>query len=93
MMNKGILNSRFVVVFLSQSFIESGWSKYEFLSFLNREINEDNIIILSIWHEISIEAVKEYNPYLVDKHALSTSKFRIDEMVEKVYTVVEKSKQ
>lgn len=93
MMNMGILNSRFVVVFLSRNFIESGWSKYEFISFLNREINEDNIIILPIWHEISIEEVREYNPYLVDKHALSTSKFSIDEMTEKIYTVVEKSKQ
>ena len=83
MMNMGILNSRFVVVFLSRNFIESGWSKYEFISFLNREINEDNIIILPIWHEIGVEEVKEYNPYLVDKHALNTSKFSIDEMVEK----------
>lgn len=93
MMNMGILNSRFVVVFLSRNFIESGWSKYEFISFLNREINEDNIIILPIWHEISIEEVREYNPYLVDKHALSTSKCSIDEMVEKISAVVEKSKQ
>lgn len=93
MMNIGILNSRFVVVFLSQNFIESGWSKYEFISFLNREINEDNIIILPIWHEISVEEVREYNPYLVDKHALSTSKFSIDEMVEKINSVIIKSKQ
>ncbi|MCD8788819.1 toll/interleukin-1 receptor domain-containing protein [Mammaliicoccus sciuri] len=93
MMNMGILNSRFVVVFLSRNFIESGWSKYEFISFLNREINEKNIIILPIWHDISIEEVREYNPYLVDKHALSTSKYTIDEMVEKINSVVIKSKQ
>src|SRR5699024_4433522 len=89
MMNMGILNSRFVVVFLSRNFIESGWSKYEFISFLNREINEKNIIILPIWHDISIEEVREYNPYLVDKHALSTSKFSIDEMVGKISSVVQ----
>lgn len=93
MMNMGILNSRFVVVFLSRNFIKSGWSKYEFISFLNREINEKNIIILPIWHDISIEEVREYNPYLVDKHALSTSKYTIDEMVEKINSVVIKSKQ
>lgn len=40
MMNMGILNSRFVVVFLSSNFIQSGWSEYEFKSFLNREINK-----------------------------------------------------
>ena len=45
MMNMGILNSRFVVIFLSPNFIKSGWSDYEFKSFLNREINEKRITI------------------------------------------------
>ena len=72
MMNFGILNSRFVVVFLSVNFIESGWSEYEFKSFLNREINEKKIIILPIWHNVTVEEVKNYNPYLVDKYALNT---------------------
>ena len=65
------------------NFIESGWSRYEFLSFLNREINEEHVIILPIWHKVSVEDVRAYNPYLVDKYALNTSDFSIEEIVEK----------
>jgi hypothetical protein len=91
MMNMGILNSRFVVVFLSSNFIESGWSDYEFKSFLNREINEKRIIILPIWHNVSFEEVQNYNPYLVDKFALDTAKYTVNQIVESIYQVVKNS--
>lgn len=93
MMNFGILNSRFVVVFLSANFIESGWSDYEFKSFLNREINEKKIIILPIWHNVTVEEVKDYNPYLVDKYALNTSKYSLDQIVESINQVIQDSKE
>lgn len=91
MMNIGILNSKFVVVFLSQNFIKSGWSDYEFKSFLNREINEKRIIILPIWHNVSYEEVRDYNPYLVDKFALDTTKYSLDEIVESIHQAVQDS--
>lgn len=93
MMNFGILNSRFVVVFLSENFIESGWSEYEFKSFLNREINEKKIIILPIWHNVTVEEVKNYNPYLVDKYALNTSKQSLDQIVNSINQVIQDSKE
>lgn len=93
MMNMGILNSRFVVVFLSQNFINSGWSQYEFKSFLNREINEKRIIILPIWHNVSYEDVRDYNPYLVDKFALDTSKYSVDEIVDSIHQAVCNSRE
>lgn len=93
MMNFGILNSRFVVVFLSVNFIESGWSEYEFKSFLNREISEKKIIILPIWHNVTVEEVKNYNPYLVDKYALNTSKYSLDQIVDNINQVVQDSKE
>lgn len=88
MMNMGILNSRFVVIFLSKNFIDSGWSQYEFKSFLNREINEKRVIILPIWHEVSVDDVRQYNPYIVDKYAFNTSKQTLDEMVNQIHQVV-----
>lgn len=93
MMNFGILNSRFVVVFLSENFIKSGWSEYEFKSFLNREINEKKIIILPIWHNVTVEEVKNYNPYLVDKYALNTSKYSLDQIVDSITLVIKDSKE
>lgn len=90
-MNMGILNSRFVIVFLSPNFIKSGWSEYEFKSFLNREINEKRIILLPIWHDITKEEVQRYNPYIVDKFSLDTSKFTMDEIVEHISQVIKSS--
>jgi len=92
MMNMGILNSRFGVVFLSANFIQSGWSEYEFKSFLNREINEKKMIILPIWHEVTDKQVRQYNPYLVDKFALKTEEFTMDEIVEHISDVILQSK-
>lgn len=93
MMNEGILNSKFVVVFLSKNFINSGWSDYEFKGFLNREIKEERVIILPIWHEITYEEVKRYNPVLVDKFALSTDKFTIDEIVNRISNLIQESEE
>lgn len=92
-MNMGILNSRFVIVFLSHNFMNSGWSEYEFKSFLNREINENRIIILPIWHDVTVEEVREYNPYLVDKFALKTDEYTLDEMVKHISQVIISSKE
>ena len=92
MMNMGILNSIFGVVFLSANFIQSGWSEYEFKSFLNREINEKKMIILPIWHEVTDKQVRQYNPYLVDKFALKTEEFTMDEIVEHISDVILQSK-
>ncbi|WP_219621083.1 hypothetical protein [Bacillus sp. UMB0893] len=55
---------------------------------MNREINEKRVIILPIWYEVTIEEVRQYNPYLVDKFALDTKKFPIDEIVDHIHQVV-----
>lgn len=91
MMNVGILNSKFGVVFLSKNFIKSGWGDYEFKGFLNREIKEERVIILPIWHEITYDEVKQYNPVLVDKFALATDSFTIDEIVDRISDLIEES--
>ena len=75
------------------NFIESGWSEYEFKSFLNREINEKKIIILPIWHNVTVEEVKNYNPYLVDKYALNTSKHSLEQIVNSINQVIQDSKE
>ncbi|WP_337018478.1 hypothetical protein [Oceanobacillus massiliensis] len=48
---------------------------------------------MPIWHDVSAEQVREYNPYLVDKFALSTEKFTLDEMVEHISQVIFQSKE
>jgi len=42
---------------------------------------------------VSVEEVRNYNPYLVDKFALSTEKYTADEMVEHIAQVINQSKK
>lgn len=89
--NNAILNSKFAIVVISENFFESGWSHYEFTSFLKMHIEEKSVVLLPIWHNVSYEQVREYNPYLTDLHALETSKFSINQISDSIYRVIEKS--
>lgn len=91
MMNQGIRNSRFVVLFISDDFMKSKWSEYEFKGFLNRVMKDDQVKILPIWHKVNAEDVYEYNPYLVDLFALNTSQATIQEIADSIYEVVKES--
>lgn len=46
------------------------------------------MIILPIWHDVSVDEVRQYNPYIVDKYAFKTSKQTLDEMVDQIHQVV-----
>lgn len=91
MMNQGIRNSRFCVIFISKNFMESKWSNYEFQGFLNRIMNDEDVKILPIWHEVSAEEIYEYNPVLPDIFALNTSNQTIPEIADDIYEVVKES--
>lgn len=91
MMNQGIRNSRFCVIFISKNFMESKWSNYEFQGFLNRIMNDEDVKILPIWHEVSAEEIYKYNPVLPDIFALNTSNQTIPEIADDIYEVVKES--
>lgn len=71
--------------------MESKWSSYEFQGFLNRVMNDEDVKILPIWHEVSVEEIYEYNPVLPDLFALNTSKQTIPEIADDIYEVVKES--
>lgn len=91
MMNQGIRNSRFGVIFISKDFMKSNWSGYEFQGFLNRIMKDDQVKILPIWHEVSFEEVYEYNPVLPDLFAFDTSLHTIQQIADGIYEVVSES--
>ncbi|MCD7877683.1 MAG: toll/interleukin-1 receptor domain-containing protein [Cloacibacillus porcorum] len=71
-MDKGLSDSTYGIIVLSNSFFEKGWSEYEFRSLLNLEISGDNKKILPVWHGVTLKDIQKYCPYLADKFALST---------------------
>lgn len=60
-------------------------------SSLNREIKEERVIILPIWHKITYDEINQCNPVVVDKFSLATDCFTIDEIVDRISDLIEES--
>lgn len=85
--DKGLAKSKFGIVVLSPSFFAKNWPQYELDGLLAREMSEGKVI-LPLWHKISKNEVMSYSPSLVDKIALNTSMYTIEEIVEKLAEVL-----
>ena len=76
--DEGLNKSRFGIIVISKKFLEKRWTDYEYRSLLSKE--ENNKVILPIWHDITREEVKGYSLYLADKVALNTSKMSVNKL-------------
>jgi hypothetical protein len=85
--DKGLANSRFGVVVLSQAFFNKGWTNYELDGVVTRS-NTGEQIILPIWHKISKKEVMQYSPSLADKVARNTSTHTIEEIASEIAEVI-----
>jgi len=83
----GLASARFGVVLLSRSFFRGQWSQREFAGLLAREMGEDRVVVLPLWHEVDAEEVRRWSPPLADKVALRTSQgipFIADRIAERL---------
>jgi hypothetical protein len=81
--DRGLLNSRYGIVVFSKSFLgKKKWTEHEVNGLFAREDNEK--IILPIWHKITREELLKYSPAFADKLAKNTSDLSINEIVEEV---------
>jgi hypothetical protein len=58
----GLANSRYGIVVLSNHFFAKEWTKKELAGLVSREVSGKKVI-LPIWHEISIDDVKNTHPH------------------------------
>jgi len=70
--DKGLANSVYGLVVLSNAFLQKPWPEYELRGLVSREISEDKVI-LPIWHGITREQVVAFSPPLADKLAIVTT--------------------
>lgn len=77
--DKGLADSRFGLVIVSQAFVAKPWTEYELRGLVAREIGEDRII-LPIWHGVGRREVIEFSPPLADKIALDTQDLTAQDM-------------
>jgi hypothetical protein len=73
--NEGITKSRYGVVILSPNFFAKRWTKRELkMLFMRDDEDDDGVVILPVWHEVTAKEVKSYNLLLADAVGISTSK-------------------
>lgn len=85
--DEGLKDSNFGIVVISKAFLNKKWTDYEYRSLLSIEDNFKKVI-LPVWHDITIEEVKSFSPYLADKYALDTSKLTLKEISKKLIEVI-----
>ncbi len=85
--DRGLANSRFGVIVLSEDFFEKGWPNYELDGLVTRDVGGEQIL-LPVWHNITKKAVLKYSPSLADKLARSTSTHTVEEIAEEIAKVV-----
>lgn len=63
--DKGLSNSEYGIVILSEAFFEKKWTQYELNSLVSRHLDEGEVI-LPLWHDIGKQEVMEQSPMLAD---------------------------
>lgn len=85
--DKGVANSRFGVVVLSEDFFKKGWPNYELDGLVTKGIDGEQVI-LPVWHNISKAQVIAYSPSLADKLARSTSTHTVEDIAAEIAGLV-----
>lgn len=81
--DKGLINSKYGIVVLSESFFKRNWTQYELDGFVNREMNGMKVI-LPIWHKVTKDQVQSFSPSLADKVALNSVMFSVEEIANQI---------
>ncbi len=85
--DRGLANSRFGVVVLSQSFFGKGWPNYELDGLVTRAVSGEQIL-LPIWHKVSKTEVMKFSASLADKLARNTATHTVEEIAAEIVEVI-----
>ena len=86
--DRGLANSKFGVVILSESFFGKEWPQRE-LDGLVALMTQGQNRILPIWHKVSKDEVAVYSPTLADRVALNTSLKSIKDIAKTLMNFVQ----
>ncbi|MBK5014565.1 toll/interleukin-1 receptor domain-containing protein [Pantoea sp. S62] len=89
----GLKKASYGIVILSHSFFSKKWTQYELDGLIHRAVNDENKVLLPIWHNIDASEVAQYSYYLADKIALQTSIHTISEIANELSKIAYKRRQ
>jgi hypothetical protein len=72
--DEGLTKSRFGIVVLSRAFFKKGWPQLELNGLVARQIAEDRMVILPIWHDITRHEILRISPPLADLVAINSTR-------------------
>lgn len=81
--DRGLAQSRFGIVVLSEHFFNKEWPQKELDGLVALE-NAGESRIVPVWYKVSVDEVRKYSPVLAGKFALSTARYRTDQIVAKL---------
>ncbi len=80
--DRGLVSSRYGIVIFSEHFFSKSWPQYELDGLVHKQLETN--VILPIWHNISVDAIRKISPALLDIIALKTSDFSIEEIAQRI---------
>lgn len=85
--DRGLAQSRFGIVVLSESFFEKSWPAWELDGLLQNHLSRSQNVILPVWHGVSRDQVASYSPSLANIVGVDTQA-GLDEIVTKLLAVI-----
>lgn len=85
--DKGLSESRFGVVVLSEAFFAKNWPQYELDGLVMRENIDGDSAILPIWHGVDAKAVARYSLPLANRVAISSDR-GMDAVIDGLLSVI-----
>jgi len=71
--DSGLSRSRYGLVVLSPAFFKKQWTQRELQGLVQRQMGERRTVILPLYHNISVDDVRQFSPPLADAFALEST--------------------
>lgn len=88
--DKGLAQSKFGIVVLSNGFFSKQWTQYELDALVNRAMSGSKVI-LPVWHGVEHGDVSNYSHNLASTVAFSSAKYNVSQMADEFLKLVQRS--
>jgi len=88
---RGLNNSDYGIVVLSEAFFEKSWTQEELNSLIQRDVSESDKVILPICYEISPTEVQSHHTLLGKRYLISGNSSSVSEVAEELYQEILKN--
>jgi hypothetical protein len=89
---RGLHNSDYGIVILSESFFEKNWTQEELNSLIQRDVNERDKVILPVCYDITPKEVQSHHKLLGKRYLISADSMSVSEVAQELYQEILESR-